>query len=112
MYPQQTSTTTRSNSLPAHRPAWLADVDHLRRTPDEMVAITSAGACFRFTYRNGQMVNVAPDALRWLLKHDCNGIDGNPLPVLALKIARSLFRTCGGKKALGVSFEDWMLCCA
>ena len=114
MYPQQVSTATRSDHPHSNRAPWLVDVEHLRGTPDAMVLLSllrdsRSITGIRFTYRNKQSVTVALDALRWLLNHDCRGIEGSPLPALALKIAQSEYRARTGRKAFGMSFENWML---
>lgn len=115
MYSNSAHRATQTDNPHSNRAPWLADVAYLRSTPDEMVAVSvptdgQSITSIRFTYRNKNSVTVTRDALRWLLTHECKGVQGDPIPALAAKIARALFRSCGGKKRLGVSFENWMTC--
>ena len=115
MYSNSAHQATCSDSSPSDRATWLADVEHLRSTPDDMVSLTLvrdgwSGTAIRFTFRNKASVLVDRECLRYWLKRDLPDIQGDPLPALTLKIARSLFRSRGGRKWLGVTFEDWMTC--
>lgn len=112
MYNTNTHRATRSNSLPSRSATYLDEVEQLRDQPDDMVIVSTvpdrSDSTFRFTLRNGHSFVVDTKALRWLLKHHLKEIQGDPLPALAAILARSLFRSYGGKKWIGVSFEDWM----
>lgn len=111
-YPNTHEPPDRSDSPLHGRAGFLDDVIRLRTTATDMVVISTVrdrpDAALRFTLRNGASFLVDVGALRWLFKENLKNNGGDPLPALAAILARKVFRSCGGKRTLGVSFHDWM----
>lgn len=108
MYDKDAHRATPSDSSLSHRASYLDDVDYLRSTPDEVVVVSSeVDQALRFTFCNGLSVVIPHKSLRWYAKHKLDGIQTDFAHALTAVISRHIFRSLGGRKFLGVRFEDW-----
>lgn len=86
---------------------------YLRSTTEDVAMVSTVpekpDIALRVSYRCGHEVLIERGALRWYLRHDLAGCAADDIvPALVALVARSLFRSVGGKKHQRSTIQEWV----
>lgn len=86
---------------------------YLRSTTDDVAMVSTVAdkpeIALRVSYRSGHEVLIERGALRWYLQHELAACaDDDIVPALVALVARSLFRSLGGKKHQRSTLQEWV----